>query len=105
MKMTREKTEDGMFFGIHISNEEMAQKFDAITTLSVTGIAEEPIMTPSIPNILLALMSMASEIEEEEKRDKEWQELLALEEQEISEAGRSNAMAEQHKKNYGGNHG
>ena len=83
MKMTREKTEDGMFFGIHISNEEMAQKFDAMTTLSVTDIAKDP----SIPNILLALMSMASEIEEEEKRDKEWQELLELEEQEISEAG------------------
>ena len=101
MKMTREKTEDGMFFGIYASNEEMSHKFSVITTLSIFGITEEP----TIPNILAALMSMASEIEEEEKRDKEWRELLELEEQEISEAGRHRGMAEQHKKNYGGNHG
>jgi len=84
MRIMRNKTEDGMFFGIHVSNAEMEYDYPHFTRMFIRNAAEDP----KASKILMALEAMASILEEKEKFNEEWQELLELEEQEISDAGR-----------------
>lgn len=84
MKIMREKTSEGMFFGIHVSQAELEYDYPHFTRMFIRDAIEDP----TASKIFMMLEAMASILEDVESRNDNWQELLELEEQEISDGCR-----------------
>lgn len=72
MKLEQKKTEDGMFFVVFVSTEELNYDYPTYVTIHVEYAREKP----TVSNILDALVSMSRELEEVETEDKNWQEVI-----------------------------
>ena len=66
MRILQSKTKNGVFFGIHIPNEEMERDYPTYVKIYIRLAAEDPTIT----NALMALEAIASELEDEnDKRE------------------------------------
>ena len=59
MRIMRHKTEDGIFFGIHVPNTELKRDYPTYVKIYIQLAVEKPTIT----NTLMALEAIASESE------------------------------------------